>query len=252
MDGIGEKLVEQLCCSGLVKNIADLYKLELSDIMKLERMAKKSASNVIKEINNTRHLTLTQFISAFGLPRVGPEIATLISSEVKTFEALMDLVDNRNATIESDEQGNMMKFNPVINRLVGIDGIGETVARLVLDGLANRISTINELKKYLEISEEKETLDSGKLLGKTFCITGTLSRPRKEIALSIKSEGGKVQSSISGNLDYLLAGESAGSKLEKAQRLGVKIISEKELSSLIGVEILKNLPEERQTKLGDF
>ncbi|MFL2963062.1 MAG: NAD-dependent DNA ligase LigA [Candidatus Thalassarchaeaceae archaeon] len=252
MDGIGEKLVEQLCCSGLVKNIADLYKLELSDIMKLERMAKKSASNVIKEINNTRHLTLTQFISAFGLPRVGPEIATLISSEVKTFEALMDLVDNRNATIESDEQGNMMKFNPVINRLVGIDGIGETVARLVLDGLANRISTINELRKYLEISEEKETLDSGKLLGKTFCITGTLSRPRKEIALSIKSEGGKVQSSISGNLDYLLAGESAGSKLEKAQRLGVKIISEKELSSLIGVEILKNLPEERQTKLGDF
>ena len=252
MDGIGEKLVEQLCCSGLVKNIADLYKLELSDIMQLERMAKKSASNVIKEINNTRHLTLTQFISAFGLPRVGPEIATLISSEVKTFEALMDLVDNRNATIESDEQGNMMKFNPVINRLVGIDGIGETVARLVLDGLANRISTINELRKYLEISEEKETLDSGKLLGKTFCITGTLSRPRKEIALSIKSEGGKVQSSISGNLDYLLAGESAGSKLEKAQRLGVKIISEKELSSLIGVEILKNLPEERQTKLGDF
>ena len=252
MDGIGEKLVEQLCSSGLVKNIADLYKLELSDIMKLERMAKKSASNVIKEINNTRHLTLTQFISAFGLPRVGPEIATLISSEVKTFEVLMDLVDNRNATIESDKQGNMMKFNPVINRLVGIDGIGETVARLVLDGLANRISTINELKKYLEITEEKETLDSGKLLGKTFCITGTLSRPRKEIALSIKSEGGKVQSSISGNLDYLLAGESAGSKLEKAQRLGVKIISEKELSSLIGVEILKNLPEERQTKLGDF
>ena len=252
MDGIGEKLVEQLCCSGLVKNIADLYKLELPDIMKLERMAKKSASNVIKEINNTRDLTLTQFISAFGLPRVGPEIATLISSEVKTFEALMDLVDNRNATIESDEQGNMMKFNPVINRLVGIDGIGETVARLVLDGLANRISTINELRKYLEISEEKETLDSGKLLGKTFCITGTLSRPRKEIALSIKSGGGKVQSSISGNLDYLLAGESAGSKLEKAQRLGVKIISEKELSSLIGVEILKNLPEERQTKLGDF
>jgi DNA ligase (NAD+) len=215
-------------------------------------MANKSASNVIKEINNTRHLTLTQFISAFGLPRVGPEIATLISSEVKTFEILMSLVDNRNAPVESDEKGNMMKYNPVINRLVSIDGIGETVARLVLDGLANRISTINELKKHLEISEEKETLDSGKLLGKTFCITGSLSRPRKEIALSIKSEGGKVLSSVSGNLDYLLAGESSGSKLDKAKRLGVKVISEMELSSLIGVEILKNLPEERQTTLGDF
>jgi DNA ligase (NAD+) len=215
-------------------------------------MAKKSASNVIKEINNTRYLTLTQFISAFGLPRVGPEIATLISSEVKTFEILMNLVDNRHATIESDKQGNMMKYNPAINRLVSIDGIGEIVARLVLDGLANRISTINELKKYLVISEEKETLDSGKLIGKTFCITGSLSRPRKEIALSIKSEGGKVLSSVSGNLDYLLAGESSGSKLDKARRLGVKIISETELSSLIGIEILKNLPEERQTTLGDF
>jgi len=252
MDGIGEKLVEQLCASGLVANIADLYKLELLDVMGLERMATKSASNVIKEISNTRNLTLTQFISAFGLPRVGPEIASLISSEVKTFEILMDLVDNRNAVIESDENGNIMKFNPAINRLVSIDGIGETVARLVLDGLANRLSTINELKKHLEISEEKHTLNSGKLLGKTFCITGTLSRPRKEIALSIKSEGGKVLSSISGNLDYLLAGESAGSKLDKASRLGVKIISEKELSSLIGVEILKNLPEEHQTTLGDF
>jgi DNA ligase (NAD+) len=176
----------------------------------------------------------------------------LSSSEVKTFEILMNLVDNRHATIESDKQGNMMKYNPAINRLVSIDGIGEIVARLVLDGLANRISTINELKKYLVISEEKETLDSGKLIGKTFCITGSLSRPRKEIALSIKSEGGKVLSSVSGNLDYLLAGESSGSKLDKARRLGVKIISETELSSLIGIEILKNLPEERQTTLGDF
>ena len=146
----------------------------------------------------------------------------------------------------------MMKYNPVINRLVSIDGIGETVARSVLDGLANRIATINELKKHLEISEEKETLVSGKFSGKTFCITGSLSRPRKEIALSIKSEGGKVLSSVSGNLDYLLAGESSGSKLDKAQRLGVKIISENELSSLIGVEILKNLQKKDRQHLEIF
>jgi len=104
----------------------------------------------------------------------------------------------------------------------------------------------------LNISEEVETSISGKLIGKTFCITGTLSRPRKEIVLSIKSEGGKVQTSISGNLDYLLAGESAGSKLDKANRLGVQIISEEQLSSLIGLEILQTLPNEGQTTLGDF
>jgi DNA ligase (NAD+) len=252
MDGIGEKLVGQLCSSGLVSNVADLYKLKLSDIMDLERMAEKSANNVIGEINNTRNISLTQFISAFGLPRVGPEIATLVASEIQTFEKLMNLVNTRDAIVEEDEEGKIPKFNSAVSRLVEIDGIGETVARLILDGLAVRISTILDLKEYLEISGETEQVKSGKLIGKTFCITGTLSRPRKEIALSIKSEGGKVQSSISGNLDYLLAGESSGSKFDKATRLGVQIISEKELSSLIGLEILKTLPEERQSTLGDF
>ena len=252
MDGIGEKLVGQLCSSGLVSNVADLYKLTLSDIMGLERMAKKSATNVIGEINNTRNITLTQFISAFGLPRVGPEIAALVTSKIQSFEKLMDLVDLRDMPIEEESDGNIPKYNPAISKLVKIDGIGETVARLILDGLALRKSTILDLNKYLQISEELEIIQSGKLIGKTFCITGTLSRPRKEIALSIKSEGGKVQSSISGNLDYLLAGDSAGSKLQKAERLGVKIISETQLSTLIGLKILKTLPEDKQATLGDF
>ena len=80
----------------------------------------------------------------------------------------------------------------------------------------------------------------------------TLSRPRKEIALSIKSEGGKVVSSVSGNLDYLVAGESAGSKMDKATRLGVRIVSESELDELLGGRILEELPQERQYTLGEF
>ena len=89
-------------------------------------------------------------------------------------------------------------------------------------------------------------------MGSSFCISGTLSRPRKEIALSIKAEGGKVMASVSGNLDYLVAGESAGSKLDKANRLGVRVISESDLANLLGGSLLEDLPEERQATLGEF
>ena len=252
MDGIGEKLVEQLCSSDLVSNLADLYRLNISDLITLERMATKSANNVIEEIEKSKSMTLVQFISALGLPRVGPEIAALVASKVKSFEKLINLVKIKDENPIKDTDGNIPKLNHALTTLVSIDGIGEIVAKLILDGLALRMHVVLDLKEHLNISEEIETPISGKLIGKTFCITGTLSRPRKEIALSIKSEGGKVQTSISGNLDYLLAGESAGSKLDKANRLGVQIISEEQLSSLIGLEILQTLPNEGQSTLGDF
>ena len=107
---------------------------------------------------------------------------------------------------------------------------------------------MGELSLELDITEESPKQEDGPLLGQTFCITGALSRPRKEVALSIKAEGGKVVSSVSGKLDYLVAGESAGSKLDKANRLGVEILSEVELAEMIGM----NLPAERQSSLGDF
>ena len=107
---------------------------------------------------------------------------------------------------------------------------------------------MGELSLELDITEESPKQEAGPLLGQTFCITGTLGRPRKEIALSIKAEGGKVVSSVSGKLDYLVAGESAGSKLGKANRLGVEILSEAELAEMIGMKP----PIERQSSLGDF
>ena len=88
--------------------------------------------------------------------------------------------------------------------------------------------------------------------GETFCITGTLSRPRKEIALSIKAQGGKVVSSVSGNLDFLVSGDSSGSKMDKATRLGVKIIGEDQLDDLLGGGILTDIPTPRQSTLGEF
>lgn len=239
MDGIGEKLAEQLCSSGMVSSLADLYRLEEreKELIGLDRMAEKSAKNILNELRTTRKMTLIDFISALGLPRIGPEIATLVCSEMKTFEELIGLIDDRAAAIE---------------RLVSIDRIGETVAQLLLDGISDRRDSILDLYSQIEIIEGGEFNSEGPLSGSTFCITGTLTRPRKEIALSIKSEGGKVVSSVSGNLHYLVAGASAGSKMDKARRLGVRVISETELDDLLGGTILEDLPEDRQATLGEF
>ena len=239
MDGIGEKLAEQLCSSGLVSDIADLYRLKdrKTELLSLERMAEKSANNILDELENSKSMTLVTFISALGLPRIGPEIATLVCSEVNSLDELIQMSLNREEAIE---------------RLVKIDRIGDVVAGLLLDGISSRRESILDLHAQIEITESESVNKQGILSGKTLCITGTLSRPRKEIALSIKSEGGKVVSSVSANLDYLVAGESAGSKLEKARALKVKVLDESELNELIGGRILGEVPVERQSTLGEF
>jgi DNA ligase (NAD+) len=205
--------------------------------MALERMAEKSASNVLEELEASRSMTLSAFISALGLPRIGPEIASLICTEVSTMDDLMGMISDRERAIE---------------RLVAINRIGETVADLLLSGISDREEEILDLYDQIEVIEEESKSVAGPLVGSRFCITGSLSRPRKEIALSIKAEGGKVVASVSGNLDYLVAGESEGSKLDKANRLGVRVISESELAELLGGSMLEDLPEERQATLGEF
>ena len=216
MDGIGEKLVEQLCDAGLISNIPDLYRLQKEQLIGLERMAEKSASNVIHQLDSTRKLPLDLFLSALGLPGIGPELATAFAGEICTIEAMLTLND-------SD-----------IERLTSIEGVGETVALSLISGIQDRVEMIQDFSQILSITEVAKTeAPSGPLLGYTFCITGTLTRPRKEIALQTKAAGGKVVSSVSGKLDYLIAGENAGSKLEKATRLGVKILNEAEWESML-------------------
>ena len=141
----------------------------------------------------------------------------------------------------------------------------------MLNGLAEREELVSELNELLVITDVEKREVTGSLIGLTFCLTGTLSRPRKEIELQIKAAGGKTTTSVSGKLDYLLVGENAGSKLEKANRLGVKVVKEDELIEMIGenldeVELEKpqlksEVNEEnslaknsanRQTSLGDY
>ncbi len=216
MDGIGEKLVDQLCEAGLVKTIPDLYRLTSEQVQDLERMAEKSANNVISQLDATREMALDTFLSALGLPGIGPELATAFAGEICTMEALINL-----------NEGD-------IERLIAIEGVGNTVAYSLMAGIADRSEMLEDFNRILTINEVAKTeAPSGPLVGLTFCITGTLTRPRKEIALQIKAAGGKVVSAVSGKLDYLVAGENAGSKLEKAKRLDVSILNEAEWEAML-------------------
>ncbi len=211
MDGIGEKLIEALLEKGLVVTIADLYMLSHSQITELERMGDKSAYNVLDELAKTRTLNLAKFLHALGMERIGPEVATTISQHFASLEKLLHWIDEG----EDDE-------------LTTIDGIGDKVAAIFRNGINKRRTLINELSTIITVTDESQP-SSGKFDGKSFCITGSLSRPRKEIALTIKNAGGKVVGSVSSSLDILIAGEKAGSKLEKAQSLGIVIWSEEDL-----------------------
>jgi len=237
MDGIGEKLAEQLCDEGLVSNLPDLYSLTHSDIVSLERMGEKSANNIISQLDATRSLNLSTFLSALGLPGIGPELATGFAEELGNSETMFNLLDDPETAIP---------------RLVALEGVGETVARSFLEGLSERRAMVEGLAAVIEITAEEAKQESeGPLSGQSFCITGSLSRPRKEIALMIKAAGGKVVSSVSGKLDFLVAGESSGSKLDKANRLSVTVLSEPELESLISGEEEGQVSENSGEILGD-
>tara|TARA_Y100001970_G_scaffold293768_1_gene442999 strand:- start:13958 stop:16003 length:2046 start_codon:yes stop_codon:yes gene_type:complete len=231
MDGVGEKLIETLLDRGLVVTIADLYRLNHKQISSLDRMGDKSASNVIQEIAKTRRLPLSKFLHALGMERIGPEVATAISQHFTSLTNLLHWVDGG-----QDEE------------LTVVDGIGDKVANIFRRGILKRRSLILELKETIIVTDESEIM-TGVFDGKSFCITGSLSRPRKEIIFSIKSVGGKVVNSISKNLDYLVVGESAGSKLEKAKTLDITILSEKDLYNLISSNQEKS---NQQMSLSDY
>ena len=221
MDGIGEKLAEQLDDSGLVNSISDLYKLNKNQLISLDRMAEKSANNILSEISATRSLPLSRFIHALGMSGIGPELAASLAQEIRSSSELLKLHEKWKLGHED-----------AIDRLVSIEGVGTKVAEQFYSGIDQRIGMIHELLKSFDITEENTISEGGALAGQTFCLTGTLSRRRKEIQSMIKSEGGKVVSSVSSKLDYLLAGESAGSKLSKAKSLGVQILDEESFNQL--------------------
>ena len=230
MDGIGEKLVEQLIEEGLISSIPDLYRLDQPMLLSLDRMGQKSADNVLSEIAKSRLMAFSKFLSALGLPGIGPELATSISNHFGVPAQLLQWVDV--ALTDASR----------LSELTSIDGVGDIVALQLRDGIQLRREMVDDLLSLLSIQQEERIAEGGIFDGMTFCVTGTLTEPRKSIQARIKAAGGKVVGSVSGNLSVLIAGENAGSKLAKAEKLGVQVWDEETLLGRISGQ-----PEEQES-----
>jgi len=216
IDGLGPAIIEQLLDKNLIKNIVDIYNLKIDDIKSIERMGEKSAQNLIKAIEDSKSNSLDKLINAFGIRYVGGKTAKILS---QNFDSLEDFTK-----ASADD---FLKINE----------IGEVMAQSLEQFFTNpqTIDLINKLKEVgVNIKSEKNDLVDERLKDMTFVITGTLPNlKREEAANLIESHGGKVSGSVSKKTSYLLAGDEAGSKLTKAQELGINIINEEELLKMI-------------------
>ena len=224
IEGLGPAMVDLLVDNGLVDNCAGLYRLTAEQLLPFEGVQQKSADNLIQAIEGSKGRGLARLLFGLGIRNVGEKAAQLIARHFGTVDALMELtVDD----LWTKKGGSV------------IPGVGQVIAESLVESFAQPEfrSQIEQLRKSgVKLTEEKEETGSS-LAGKTFVITGTLpTMSRKEAQTLIEQNGGKVTASVSKKTSFLLAGEDAGSKLVKAQTLGIPVVSEAELMQMIGPE----------------
>ncbi len=234
IEGLGPKIIEQLVKQGLVRDAADLYKLTVDDLRPLERFAEKSADNLIKAISAKKQVELSRFIYGLGIRHVGEESALLLAKQF----SISKQIQNHNIQISK-----IKKYFQALSleELEKIPDIGPIVARSIYNWWHDKhnIELLHKLERNgltikIQITD-KAVVGEQKLVGKIFVLTGTLSGlTRDEAKVKIRELGGDISSSVSKNTDYVVAGSEPGSKYEKAKKLGVKIIDEKEFLKLIG------------------
>jgi len=219
IEGLGEKVARDLVDKGFVQNIADLYYLKLEDFMKLPGFAYKKAKNLYEAIQKSKKTTLARFIYALGIRHVGEAMAYLLAEKFKTLDKLM---------------------NASVSDLLSIPGVGYEVAKSIVDFFKNEENR-KMIQRMLDagvtfIEEEKKEEEKPKILeGKTFVFTGALkSMTRDQAKRKVIELGGKVTDSVSRKVDYVVVGESPGSKYQRALQLGIKTINEEEFLKLIG------------------
>lgn len=215
IDNVGPSLIQQLYDKKFISNPVDLYRLTMQDLMQLDLVKEKSAMNIYTSIQESKTKPLNRLLTALGIRHVGKETADILSGEFATLD------DIKNADVE---------------RLANIEGIGGIIAQSIYDFFheERNVKMIEELKELGVNPVSKVKPKSDKLAGKTFVLTGTLQNmTRDETSAIIKSHGGKTSSSVSKKTSYVLAGENAGSKLDKAQNLGVIILTEDDFLEMI-------------------
>jgi DNA ligase (NAD+) len=216
IDGMGDALVNQLTERGMVKNVADIYKLTKADLLSLERMGDKSAQNILDEIEASKKLPLERVIYGLGIRMVGERTAQFLAEHFGSMEEL-------------EKAG--------VAELQAVNEVGPRIAESIVEffSIAANRKLIERLRAAgLRLKGQKRERGT-KLAGKTFVLTGTLAHfTRDEAKKMIEDAGGKVAGSVSKKTDYVVAGADAGSKLDKAKELGVEVIDEKGLDQLLG------------------
>jgi len=225
IDGLGPKIIEQLIKEGLVKDISDFFKLTAGDLKPLERFADKSADNLVRGLAAKKEVDLARFIYSLGIRHVGEESALLLAKQLRI----------KNYELRIKEFVEYFK-NLKIEDLEKLPDVGPVVAKSIYDWFhdRNNLELLARLEKngiiLKPVIEQKEQ----ELAGKTFVLTGGLEKlTRDQAKAKIRELGGDISSSVSKNTDYVVAGSDAGSKLDKAKKLGVKVIGEEEFLALL-------------------
>jgi DNA ligase (NAD+) len=217
IEGLGDKLVQQLVEKGMVKTVADIYRLKKDELAGLERMAEKSAQNLLDQIEKSKTTTLARFLHALGIPQVGEATAQLLADH---FGALDDIMDAKRETLEQ------------------VHGIGPAMAEDIHSFFHvkhNREVIRALIKAGIHWPKPVKARKDSPLAGKVFVLTGGLaSMSRDEARRKLQSLGAKVTDSVSKKTDYVVVGEDPGSKADKARTLGVAMLDEKQFLKLIG------------------
>lgn len=218
IEGLGDKLVDQLVDSGLIQSYGDLYRLKLEDLVSLERMGEKSATKLIEGIETSKERGLARLLNALSIRHVGNRVAAIVAEHFGSMDALQKA---------SREE------------ISAIHEIGDVIAGSISSFVQSEFgrATIADLQQAgvnMEAPKKAKRAGHEELAGKTLVVTGTLTKyTRDEIHTLIERHGGRAASSVSKKTDYLIAGEEAGSKLDKAKQLGVRVISEREFEALL-------------------
>ncbi|HRR95006.1 MAG TPA: NAD-dependent DNA ligase LigA [Candidatus Paceibacterota bacterium] len=224
IEGVGPKIIDRLLDEGLIRDAADIFKLEEGDLAVLEGFGEKSAANIIQSIRNHKKINLRRFIYALGILHVGEKTADALADKIISIKKIKRPIE----ILEIMEKISQ-------NDLEALEDIGPKVAKSIKDFFEEK-NNQELIKKLDEAGVEIETpfKESKKLQGKIFVLTGTLnSITREEAKEQIRQLGGKVSSSVSKNVDFVVAGENPGSKIKKAKELNLKIINEKEFLQMI-------------------
>ena len=237
IDGLGEKIVEQLVDRSLAMTPADLYLLKFEDLAGLERMGSKSARNLLEAIDASRNRPLARLVFALGIPGIGEEVAKVLVRSFDSLDALMAVdwveVGEKKKAIAKDNAARKRRGEPPLPQI--LEGVGPELMQslsMFFSGEGNR-AVIMALKEQVRPGAEAPVRGAG-LAGKVFVLTGTLPTMTRDQAKNlIESMGGKVTGSVSGKTDYVVSGDEAGGKLDKARSLGIAVLDEASFMELL-------------------